>query len=252
MIMSDLVVTSNNDQLTMSSREVARLCEKRHDNVIADIRKMFVGLDLDALKFQESYFDAYGRQQAAFSLPRRECDILIAGYNLKYRAAIVDRWHELESQKGMTAESSILKHVSPVAKVIIEDLNGTIEHLQSETQRLNSVCNDLASNLREGVTPAAFARMLNGVNTNRVQPALVERKRLLKTQHGYRAAAAYRDKLFTERRHINEEGRLCERVVLTLRGAKWLYAEYEKGQLDMKKDWDGEYSHLTFGEGAAE
>jgi len=141
--------------------------------------------------------------------------------------------------------------LSPQALIAIEDLSSQVSHYKTETSRLNTVCNDLALNLREGITPAAFSRMLNGVNINRVQPLLVERKRLLKTPNGYRAAAAYRDKLFTERRHVNDDGRLCERVVLTLRGAKWLYAEYEKGQLEMKKDWDGEHSHLMLGEGEA-
>ena len=88
--------------------------------------------------------------------------------------------------------------------------------------------------------------MLNGVNLNRVQPLLVERKRLLRTPHGYRSAAAYRDKLFTERRYLNRDDRPCEKVVLTQKGAKWLYSEYEKGHLQMRRDWDGQFTHLLF------
>lgn len=249
--MQDLMINGNTGSLTMSSREIEKLTGKRHADILSDIRKMCESLNIHSTDFSAEYKDSTGRTLPCFHLPKRETLILVSGYNVKMRAAIVDRWQELEAKQGMPPESSILKHISPVAKVIIEDLNGTIEHLSSETKRLNAVCNDLAANLREGVTPPAFARMLNGVNSNRVQPVLVERKRLIKTSIGYRSAAAYRDKLFAERRGVTQEGQPFEHVILTLKGAKWLYAEYEKGRLEMRKDWDGKYSHLTFDQGEA-
>jgi hypothetical protein len=101
----------------------------------------------------------------------------------------------------------------------------------------------LADNLAHGITPTAFCRQLNGVNSREVQKRLVERKLLIETKHGYRAAGAYRDKYFTERRGTTKDGYVFEEVVLTLRGAKRLYKMYEKGELVMKKDWDGEYRH---------
>ncbi len=142
---------------------------------------------------------------------KRDSIVVVAQLSPEFTARLVDRWQELEAENVEPKEDSLLKHITPVAKVIIEDLNTTIEHLQSETKRLNTVCNDLAANLKNGITPPAFCRMLNGVNVNRVQPLLVERKRLIKTQHGYRSASAYRDKLFTERHELNQEGRLCEK-----------------------------------------
>lgn len=136
-----------------------------------------------------------------------------------------------------------IQNLSPQAKVALEDLNNQVEALQVETGRLQGVCNDLAANLAHGVTPTAFCRQLNGVNTREVQKTLVERKLLIETKHGYRAAGAYRDKYFTERRGTSKDGYAFEEVVLTLKGAKRLYKMYEKGELKMKKDWDGEYRH---------
>ena len=51
-----------NNELTMSSREIATLCDKRHDNVMADIRTMCEQLYLDVLTFQDIYLDSMNRQ----------------------------------------------------------------------------------------------------------------------------------------------------------------------------------------------
>ena len=48
-----LVVTEK--KVTMSSREIATLCDKRHDNVMADIRKMLNELGLYAPDFSGTY-----------------------------------------------------------------------------------------------------------------------------------------------------------------------------------------------------
>jgi phage antirepressor YoqD-like protein len=85
-----------NGGLTMSSREIAELVEKRHDHVMRDIRKMLAELDLPTPQFWGVYQADNGQQYECFNLPRRECDILVAGYSIRYRAAIVDRWQELE------------------------------------------------------------------------------------------------------------------------------------------------------------
>ena len=55
--------------LKMSSREIAELTGKRHDNVMVDIRKLISDKAIDPLNFQEiSLPDSYGRPQPAFML----------------------------------------------------------------------------------------------------------------------------------------------------------------------------------------
>ena len=91
------LVINNQAGATMSSIEIARLCEKQHKHVLADIRNMLAELGLATADFSAVYKAENNQQYDCFHLPRRECDILIAGYSVKYRAAIVDRWQELES-----------------------------------------------------------------------------------------------------------------------------------------------------------
>lgn len=89
------IPVSNN--LTMSSREIADLCGKRHDNVMSDIRKMFIDLGLNAPDFSGTYKTDQGNVYECFNLPKRESLILVSGYNINLRAKIIDRWAELES-----------------------------------------------------------------------------------------------------------------------------------------------------------
>ena len=88
-----------NATLTMSSLEIAELTVKSHDNILRDIRKMLNELDGGVTKFEETYkHPQNGQVYPIFNLPKRECFILVSGYNLKLRAAIIDRWQELENQ----------------------------------------------------------------------------------------------------------------------------------------------------------
>ena len=48
-------LTSLQNTPTMSSREIAELCGERHDNVMADIRKMLDELDIYAPDFSGTY-----------------------------------------------------------------------------------------------------------------------------------------------------------------------------------------------------
>ncbi len=87
-------------ELRMSSREIAELTGKRHDHVMADIRKMLAELGFQPPEFSGRYLDAKGEARACFNLPKRETLILVSGYSISLRARIIDRWQELEAQQS--------------------------------------------------------------------------------------------------------------------------------------------------------
>ena len=87
----------------MTSREIAELTGKRHDNVMADIRKMLSELGLSSPDFSGEYKDSTGRTLTCFNLPKRETLILVSGYSIPMRARIVDRWEALETGKATPA-----------------------------------------------------------------------------------------------------------------------------------------------------
>ncbi len=84
---------------TMSSREIAELTGKRHDHVMADIRKMLADLSLHAPEFSGVYKDQQLIDRPCFNLPKRETLILVSGYSVAMRAKIIDRWQELEAKQ---------------------------------------------------------------------------------------------------------------------------------------------------------
>ncbi|WP_273757134.1 Rha family transcriptional regulator [Bartonella sp. MM73XJBT] len=89
----------NNQSIpTMSSREIAEFCNKRHDHVMRDIRKVFSELKIDLSNFAGFYKDAKGESRPCYHLPKREALIVILGYNTVLRAKIIDYWKKLEEQ----------------------------------------------------------------------------------------------------------------------------------------------------------
>ncbi|MDE9447893.1 Rha family transcriptional regulator [Xenorhabdus bovienii] len=107
--------SENINQPMMSSREIAELTGKKHHNITRDIWEMLDQLyqlkkddsDLSHHKNQElivakgvvAVIDNRG-YVSEFLLDRRHTEILISGYDVVRRAAIIDRWFDLESGTG--------------------------------------------------------------------------------------------------------------------------------------------------------
>lgn len=89
---------AQNDGLSMTSREIADLCEKEHKNVIADVRNMLEQLEVSSAEFSAQYKDSTGRSLPCFILPKDLTLTLVSGYNVQMRKRIIDRWLELESK----------------------------------------------------------------------------------------------------------------------------------------------------------
>lgn len=92
-------IQKNEPFLTMTSREIAELTGKNHSDVKRDIENTLTQAEIDTSKFAHIYVDSQNRNQKEYRLPKRECDLVVSGYSVKYRLAIIDRWQELEAKQ---------------------------------------------------------------------------------------------------------------------------------------------------------
>jgi len=121
--MSNLTILKNQSVLTMTSREIAELTGKNHFDVTRDIENVLFQAEIDASKFAAIYKDSQNRNRTEYRLPKRECDLVISGYSVKYRLAIIDRWQQLENNN----ETFVVPKTLPEALRLAADLADQLE-----------------------------------------------------------------------------------------------------------------------------
>lgn len=119
--------------ITMSSREIAELTGKRHDNVVADIKKMLNELGEDVLNFQGIYFDSMNREQTEYRLDRELTEILLLGYSATLRRKVLARLRELE---GILADpAKALTDPTVLRTILLQNVEKVIA-LEAEVSQL--------------------------------------------------------------------------------------------------------------------
>lgn len=103
--MNDLMNTTGEGPVTMSSREIAELTAKQHQHVKRDIEKMLAALDEDASIFGHIYLDSMNREQTEYRLDRDLTENLLLGYSPVLRRKVLARLRELE---GVVADPAKL------------------------------------------------------------------------------------------------------------------------------------------------
>ncbi len=144
----------------MSSREIAELTGKRHDNVLRDIKILIEQGAIDRLSFEEiSYKDSYGREQAAYELDFDATMTLVTGYNAVLRARVIRRWRELET--GRIAEPISSSFPLP-SEIAARELKASHEMLKTSHEialffglkgNQALLCADKAVRKQSGVSP---------------------------------------------------------------------------------------------------
>lgn len=235
-----LPINEQKATVTISSVEIAQLCDKRHDNVMADIRKMLVELNLHAPDFLGTYKTSQGNEYQCFFLPKREALILVSGYRVDLRAKIIDHLEELERQNSsLPSYAEALRHW---ADQIEQNQTLRLENQQKDVQ-----ISSMESYFRNGISPFEFVKGLNGVNSLKIGEFLVQVNWLYQDTRDQKRVKSYaRDRYLTEETiEISPHGQepFCSyKPVLLKKGAARLYEWYTQGKLPMKKNWNGEFT----------
>ncbi|AHJ63265.1 DNA-binding protein [Granulibacter bethesdensis] len=98
--------------LTMSSREIAELVEKRHDNVKRTIDSLVAAGLVHPQIEDEPENDALGRARITkvYRVGKRDSYVIVAQLSPEFTARLVDRWQELEAQAQSFDPSKIFEN----------------------------------------------------------------------------------------------------------------------------------------------
>lgn len=243
---------SQNVARTMSTREIAELTKKSHDNVMRDVRRLVAE---GVLKSEETPYihPQNGQSYPEFLLSQRDSLVLVSGYSAQLRARIIDRWQELEAQVAKPQQLSTIE----ILQIAMESEKARLM-LAAQVEQQATKIHSLENLFKEGMTHTQFCKGLNGVNVMQVGKYLESRNWLYnesKTGLRLRVASYARDKYMTEHQHEvtphGKEAFISFTPVLLKKGAVRLYDLYLAGELPMKKTCDGQFTHDKALRGAA-
>lgn len=254
-------LTTTNEVQTMTSREIAKLVESRHDNVKRAIERLAdkgiirippteVSEEINNLGLKVM------REHYLFRGPegKRDSIVVVAQLCPEFTARLVDRWQELEQKQQAPAlnlndPKQLLGLLQNYAERTLELENkvvvqGTVIAVQEEQ------IHNMHNLFHEGMTPPAFVKQLNGCNASAISGYLEEigwvYSRERKGGKDWYVYAGIRDKFLRQTSYCHNVGYHQIRVStvqLTKQGAVKLYEMYLDGKLPMKKGWDGKFTH---------
>lgn len=239
--MTELILSSKNGPVTMSSREIAELTGSRHDNVKRSAERLaadhVLTSPLEGLEFEHR-----GNTYHEYRFNKRDSLVLVARLSPEFTAAVVDRWQELEA-----GTHKIPQTLSESLRLAAEMAEKN-EQLTLANQQQAAQIESLENLFVDGMTPTEFAKRLNGVNCQKVCQALSRRGWLYQDfTGGWRVASYARDRFLTERQSNvpRSSGQVMVRCtpVLLRKGAIHMHKLYLDSQLPMKSNWDGQFTH---------
>ncbi len=144
--------------LSMSSREIAELTEKRHDNVMTVIRDLIKAHILTP-EIQELDYVHRGNTYKYFLLSKRDSLVLVARLSPEFTAHIVDRWQELEQQLNPVFN---LPQDLPSALRALADTHEQLQQAQLERE----IAVKTKAHISDKKTATAMATASNAVQEN--------------------------------------------------------------------------------------
>ncbi|MFV0576026.1 MAG: phage antirepressor KilAC domain-containing protein [Vibrio sp.] len=214
---------STNTEMTMSSREIAELTQKRHDNVMRVIRDLISGHVLTS-QIEETPFTHPQNQQTylEFRLGKRDSLVVVARLSPEFTAAVVDRWQELENKQPQVPQTfaDALLLAANQAKEL-EEKNQALALAAPKVEFADAIAGD-----EKGVKLGQFAKAV-GIGPRKIFEILRDLKILMT---GYdRHNLPYQEFIdrgyFTVKQgtfETNSETRISHTTLITGKGEIWL------------------------------
>lgn len=118
--MNEMTNITGNGPVTMSTRDIAELVEKRHADVMRDCRTMFDALQIGESNFAFTYTDSQNKDRAEYRLPRDLTMTLVTGYSIPLRKRVIDRLAELE--RYQSSPEAALNNPAKLRHLLLENV----------------------------------------------------------------------------------------------------------------------------------
>lgn len=224
--MNALIVPSLVEK-TMTSREIAYLCNKEHKNVTADFLKMSDELKIDALSFQRIYRDSMNRAQIEYVLPKDLTLTLVSGYSVQMRKRIIDRWLELESNAPVFAIPATLSGALRLAAEQAETIEQQAQLLAAAQPHIEFVERYVDASGSKGFRQVC---KLLDANENRFREFLLEQKIMYRLGSEWVPHAQHLEaKRFEVKAGTSDTNHAFNQARFTPKGVNWiagLWAQY--------------------------
>lgn len=165
--MNELINIQN--EITMTSLEIAELTGKRHDNILRDIKEQLGQLG-GLLKFEQTYTHPQNKQTyKMYRLPKREVLILISGYSVQLRAKIIDKLEELEKQVKTQTPQLPQTYLEALESLVESEKRNQALQAKIEADKPKVAFADIVSGSDDSITIGQLAKLLKqaGVDTGR-------------------------------------------------------------------------------------
>lgn len=226
-----LITQSSN--LTMSSREMAGLVEKRHDSVKRTIETLAANGLIAQPQIVDGEKAANGVVEALYLVGKRDSYVVVAQLSPAFTARIVDRWQELESQQAPKP--------AELSRMDILQLALDAEHGRIKAEAALAIAAPKAAFVDQYVDASTLmgfrqvAKLLKA-NENHFRLFLIEKKVM------YRLAGewvAYQNHIDAGRFSVKTgeaNGHAFNRSMFTPKGVEWVAGEFAKFQLAQNEE----------------
>lgn len=144
--MSDIILSTQNGEPVVSSREVAKNFGKEHKDTLESIRQILVAENSATKFFHESSFEYRGRQFPEYFMNRDGFTLLAMGFTgkaaLEWKLKYIQAFNEME-RKMTTPAANQLQDLSPELQYLIKlerQQNQQAKQLEQFNERLDAAC----------------------------------------------------------------------------------------------------------------
>ena len=238
--MLNLQTTGGND-VTMSSREIADLVERRHDNVLRTMETLAARGAITLPQIEEVMNDGPGpRTIGQYRVGKRDSYVVVAQLSPEFTARLVDRWQELELRAPAPAVPQSFAAALRLAAEQQDIIDAQAAQLAAAAPAVEFVERYADSTGTKGFRQVA---KLLGAKENLFREFLIDQKILYRlgtelTPHAQHIDAGR----FCVKAGTADSGHAFNSARFTPKGVTWVAGEWAKHQVALRQR-QGEVAH---------